>query len=55
MSDSGTSPSDSTNASIGRTTSDGFQYDWESVFPGYNPEDANWEDPQPLADSPPNP
>ncbi len=33
-SDSNTSPSDSTNASIGRTIFDGFQYNWESVFPG---------------------
>ncbi len=41
--------------SIERTTFDGFPYDWESVFPGYNPKDLNWEDPQPLADSPPNP
>ncbi len=48
-------PSDLMNASIRRTTFDDFQYDWESVFPGYNPEDANWEDPQPLADSPLNP
>ncbi len=31
-----------------------FSYDWESVFPGYNPDDLNWEDPQPLDDSPPN-
>ncbi len=55
MNDSNTSPSDSTSASIGRTTFGDFQYDWESVFLGYNPEDANWEDPRPLANSPPNP
>ncbi len=54
-SDLSTSLSDSTNTSIERTIFDGFQYDWESVFLGYNPEDANWEDPRPLADSPLNP
>ncbi len=54
-SNSSTSPSDSTSDFIGRTTFDGFQYDWESVFPGYNPKDANWEDPRPMMDSPPNP
>ncbi len=41
--------------SIEKTTSEAFTYDWDSVFPGYQPEDAGWEDPQPLADSPPNP
>ncbi len=31
--------------SIGRTTSEAFAYDWDSVFPGYQPEEAGWEDP----------
>ncbi len=39
------SHSDLTSASIERTTSSDFQYDWESVYPGFHPEDANWEDP----------
>ncbi len=43
------------SASIERTTTNDFQYDWESVYPGFHPEDANWEDPQPMRDSPPNP
>ncbi len=54
-SNSSTSPSDSTSDFIGRTNFDDFQYDWESIFPGYDPDNPNWEDPQPLADSPPNP
>ncbi len=41
----GTSPSDSTSDSIEKTTFDGFSYDWESIFPRYDPEDPNWEDP----------
>ncbi len=41
--------------STGRTTSEAFAYDWDSVFLGYRPEDAGWEDPQPMADLPPNP
>ncbi len=45
---------DWTSDSIGRTTSEAFAYDWDSVFPGYRPKDADWEDPQPLVDSPPN-
>ncbi len=36
-------------------TSEDFQYDWESVYPGFHPEDANWEDPRPMRDSPLNP
>ncbi len=44
-----------TNDSIGVTIPEEFDYDWDSVFPGYRPEDTGWEDPQPLADSPPNP
>ncbi len=55
VSDSENSPSDSTSASIERTTNDDFQYDWESVLWGYNPKNPDWEDPRPLADSPPNP
>ncbi len=54
-SSSSSSRSDSTSDSGQRITPDDFQYDWESVFPGYNPKDANWEDPRPMADSPPNP
>ncbi len=56
-SETGSSPShgDWTSDSIRRTTSEAFTYDWDSVFPGYQPEDADWEDPQPMADSPPNP
>ncbi len=53
--DSSPSRGDWTNDSIGRTTSEAFTYDWDSVFLGYRPEDAGWEDPQPLADSPLNP
>ncbi len=32
-----------------------FQYDWESVYPGFHPEETMWGDPRPMADSPPNP
>ncbi len=55
VNDSTSLPSDWTSDFIGKTTFEAFPYDWDSVFPGYNPEDANWEDPRPLADSPPNP
>ncbi len=41
--------------SIGVTIPENFDYDWDSVFPGYRPEDAGWEDPRPMTDSPPNP
>ncbi len=45
-----------TSDSTGRTTSEyRFEYDWDSVFPGYQPEDAKWEDPRPMEDSPLNP
>ncbi len=40
---------------IRRTDFETFSYDWDSVFLGYHPKDADWEDPQPMADSPPNP
>ncbi len=39
----------------GRSTSEAVAYDWDSIFPGYRPEDVGWEDPQPMADLPPNP
>ncbi len=54
-SDSNPSLSNSTSASIGRTTIDDFQYDWESVYPGFHPEETMWGDPRLMKDSPPNP
>ncbi len=54
-SDSSTLLSDSMNASIGRTTFDDFQYDWESVYPGFHPEETTWNDLRPMNNSPPNP
>ncbi len=53
--DSSPSHGDWMSNSIGRTTSEAFAYDWDSIFLGYQPEDAGWEDPRPMADSPPNP
>ncbi len=54
-SNSSRSLSNSTSASGERTTTHDFQYDWESVYPGFHLEDVNWKDPRPLADSPLNP
>ncbi len=51
------SPSDSTSttsASERRTAPIDFQYDWESVYPGFHPEETTWNDPRPMADSPLN-
>ncbi len=31
-----------------------FQYDWDSIYPGFHPEEIGWGEPRPMADSPPN-
>ncbi len=54
-SSSNTSLSSLTSASGQRTMPEIFQYDWESVYPGFYPEETVWGNPRPMADSPPNP
>ncbi len=55
-SDSNTLPSGWTNDSTERRISEEvFAYDWDSIYPGFQPGNAYWDDPRPMNDSPPNP
>ncbi len=40
------SPSNSTNDSGERITRTDFQYDWESIYPGFYPEEVAWGEPR---------
>ncbi len=56
MIDSGILRSGWTSDSIERTTSEEpFAYDWDSIYPGFQPGNTYWDDPRPMNDSPSNP